>query len=383
MQHFAAFAFLYKQATPLPKFSLWNNPWFQNFMQLCPRKAYYLVCCSCSCKYAALCCNCRIELASNSSAWVLPLKQSLIAKFHPTLCKEIGLIHYAATAAADMQQYAAIDALYKQATLLPKFSLWNNPWLQNFIWLCPRNQYLFSMMQLQLQLQECSIMPHLLHCISKLFFYLSSPFQKNLIEKFPATLSKKTVLFSMLQLQLQVCSIMLQLPQNICKQLLYLSSPSETISDCKISCNSMQGNRTYSLCCSCSCKYAAICCNWCTVYASHSPTWVFLLKQSLIAKFHATPRKMDLLSILWFTIYTAIVQHMQQCAATWYFLYFELFLWFRPRKKYPLQKADKISAHFPNFCLAASEHLQIAMQLQLLQLQNEKSFSTNMFPRSF
>ena len=203
MQHFAAFAFLYKQATPLPKFSLWNNPWFQNFMQLCPRKAYYLVCCSCSCKYAALCCNCRIELASNSSAWVLPLKQSLIAKFHPTLCKEIGLIHYAATAAANMQQYAAIDALYKQVTPLSEFSLWNNPRLQNFMQLFPRKQDLLSM----------------------------------------------------LQLQLQVCSIFLHLPHSISKQPFYLSFPSETIPDCKISCDSVQEISTYSVWCSCSYSY--------------------------------------------------------------------------------------------------------------------------------
>ena len=139
--------------------------------------------------------------------WAFPLKQSQIAKFHATLSKKTRFTQYDVAAAATMQHFAAIAALYKQATRLPKFSAWNNPWLRNFMQLFPRKQDLLSM----------------------------------------------------LQLQLQVCSIFLHLPHSISKQPFYLSFPSETIPDCKISCDSVQEISTYSVWCSCSysCKNAA------------------------------------------------------------------------------------------------------------------------------
>ena len=123
---------------------------------------------------------------------------------------------------------------------------------------------------------------------------------------------------------------MLQLMHCICKPLPYLSFPSKTIPDRKISYNSKENGLTqytviHHLCCSCA-AYAAVCSNM-------------------------------------------------------IFFYFELFSSFRPRKKYPLQKVNQISAHFPNFCLAASELFQIAMQLQLLQLQNKTNFFCKYVPK--
>ena len=141
---------------------------------------------------------------------------------------------------------------------------------------------------------------------------------------------RKQDLVSMLQLQLKVCSIMLQMLHCISKQLFYLSSPSQTIPDCKTSCNSVQGNRTYSVCCD-------------------SPSMLQLCSS------------------------------MKQYAATWYILYLELFLSTRRQKQFPLQKSDKISAHFPNFCFI----VEIAMLLQLLQHQKTNFCSANMFQRSF